>query len=41
LEVEEEEGFEHPEEGDPEVNWDGSQKQPTSIKKGTPGGLFL
>jgi hypothetical protein len=34
-EEEEEEGFEPPEEGDPEFNWDGSKKQPTSKKKGT------
>jgi hypothetical protein len=33
---EEEEGFEHLEEGDLEVNWDGSKKQPTSKTKGTP-----
>ena len=35
-EEEEEEGVEHPEEGDPLFNWDGSKKQPTSKKKGTP-----
>jgi len=35
-EEEEEEGFRHPEEGDPLVNYDGSQKQPTSKKQPTP-----